>query len=74
MCKAVQYSDQMQCAPCGLAWDMNDPEPPECRPDWATRYALKTGRFPCRVVRVRDEHDKEHGRRTIAALLGGLQK
>jgi hypothetical protein len=28
-CQAKQYSDQMQCA-CGLAWDMNDPEPPEC--------------------------------------------
>lgn len=29
-CKALQYSDQMACA-CGLAWDMNDPDPPECR-------------------------------------------
>ena len=28
-CKARQYSDQMQC-PCGLAWDVNDPEPPHC--------------------------------------------
>lgn len=28
-CKARQYSDQMLCA-CGLAWDVNDPEPPEC--------------------------------------------
>jgi hypothetical protein len=28
-CKARQYSDQMQC-PCGLAWDVNDPEPPTC--------------------------------------------
>lgn len=30
-CEAVQYSDQMQCARCGLAYDVNDPEPPECR-------------------------------------------
>lgn len=29
-CKARQYSDQMMCE-CGLQWDMNDPEPPECR-------------------------------------------
>lgn len=29
-CKARQHSDQMVC-PCGLAWDMNDPDPPECR-------------------------------------------
>lgn len=28
-CRARQYSDQMQC-PCGLAWDMNDPDPPQC--------------------------------------------
>lgn len=28
-CKARQYSDQMQCL-CGLAWDVNDPEPPHC--------------------------------------------
>ena len=30
-CHARQYSDQMICAPCGLNWDTNDPEPPECR-------------------------------------------
>ena len=30
-CQARQYSDQMICAPCGLNWDVNDPEPPECR-------------------------------------------
>lgn len=29
-CKARQYSDQMMCDQCGLAWDMNDPEPPTC--------------------------------------------
>ena len=30
-CHARQYGDQMRCVPCGLVWDMNDPEPPECR-------------------------------------------
>ncbi len=30
-CQARQYGDQMMCAPCGLTWDTNDPEPPECR-------------------------------------------
>ena len=29
-CEARQYSDQMQCARCGLAYDVNDPEPPDC--------------------------------------------
>lgn len=33
-CYARQYSDQMQCGKCGLAWDVNDPEPPQCKP-WA---------------------------------------
>lgn len=30
MCRAYQASDQMIC-PCGLQWDVNDPEPPRCR-------------------------------------------
>jgi len=29
-CQARQYSDQMQCGRCGLAWDINDPDPPVC--------------------------------------------
>lgn len=31
-CEARQYSDQMQCDACGLVWDMNDVDPPECAP------------------------------------------
>jgi len=30
-CNAMQHSDQMVCAPCNIAWDMNDPAPPACR-------------------------------------------
>lgn len=30
-CKARQFSDQMVCEPCGLRWDVNDPEPPACK-------------------------------------------
>lgn len=29
-CQAVQVSDQMNCHRCGLVWDVNDPERPEC--------------------------------------------
>lgn len=29
-CRARRYSDQMNCHDCGLVWDVNDPEPPEC--------------------------------------------
>ncbi len=32
-CQARQYSDQMQCGKCGLAWDVNDEDPPECQVD-----------------------------------------
>jgi len=40
-CKARQYSDQMLCE-CGLAWDVNDPDPPECRkPPNAREVALE---------------------------------
>jgi hypothetical protein len=27
-CQARQYSDEMVCAPCGLRWDTNEPDPP----------------------------------------------
>ena len=30
-CHARQYSDQMRCPNCGLAWDVNDPDPPDCK-------------------------------------------
>jgi len=30
-CYARQHSDQMICHKCGLIWDMNDPDPPECQ-------------------------------------------
>ena len=32
MCKARQYSDTMICGPCGLQWDVNDIDPPQCQP------------------------------------------
>ena len=32
-CLARQHSDQMICMKCGLVWDVNDPEPPECKRD-----------------------------------------
>lgn len=35
-CVAYQCSDQMVCPKCGVVWDMNDPEPPECKTKAAT--------------------------------------
>lgn len=31
-CNARQYNDQMMCSHCGLAWDVNDLDPPACKP------------------------------------------
>lgn len=30
-CKAIRCNDEMHCAPCGLRWAIEDPEPPACR-------------------------------------------
>lgn len=30
-CHARQFGDQMSCVPCGLLWDVGDPEPPQCK-------------------------------------------
>ncbi len=55
-CKARQYSDQMLCV-CGLAWDVNDPEPPECRsPEAKTdRHVRNAGEGPEVLRRLRRE-------------------
>lgn len=30
-CRARRENDQLVCHQCGLAWDVNDPDPPACR-------------------------------------------
>ena len=44
-CQARQYGDQMICAACGLNWDVNDPEPPECRKNIKRAIAKVTAQF-----------------------------
>lgn len=36
-CQAIQYGDQMQCGRCGLSYDVNDEDPPECKQPAAGR-------------------------------------
>ena len=31
-CKAYERGDQWFCDQCGITWDMNDDDPPECNP------------------------------------------
>lgn len=28
-----RYSDQYHCSECGKQWDINDPDPPQCKRD-----------------------------------------
>ena len=54
-CKARQYSDQMLCDKCGLQWDMNDPDPPECNPVTVTPKKKKNGhgRAALRIIKAK---------------------
>lgn len=42
-CRAKHRGDQMMCDECGLVWDVNDPDPPECggKTDTLTGLALR---------------------------------
>lgn len=50
-CEARQYSDQMTCGRCGLAWDVNDPDPPACRRT-IDRRAIPDRRVTRAVARI----------------------
>jgi hypothetical protein len=62
-CKAIQYSDEMHCAPCGLRWDVNDPEPPACRldaPRTAPPEEIEDDGFVTVVPDLRSGHGPAH--------------
>lgn len=81
---AIQYSDQMQCAKCGKAWDANDPDPPECTPGPTTymNNCIACGglfqgdkhRRNCRQCAPRNPVVVSSGRAILAALKRDLQK
>lgn len=52
-CEARQCSDQKVCDRCGLVWDMNDTDPPDCRPIEETRRE----KGPNRLAKLRVELD-----------------
>jgi len=37
-CEAMQEGDQLKCRRCGLYWQMNDHNPPECRTNQEIQY------------------------------------
>ena len=53
-CQARQYGDQIICAPCGLNWDVNDPEPPECRKN-IKRAAAKVAKFEAETAPLKSK-------------------
>lgn len=63
-CEAVQYSDEMHCARCGVYYDVNDPDPPECAP-----RPIGSNPPPPPGPPKPDESAREYGRRTLSRLL-----
>ena len=55
-CKAYERGDQWFCDRCGVTWDLNDDDPPECRIDPVIETQLKfmknnnDGRFSKTVI------------------------
>lgn len=43
-CKAIRQGDQMQCASCGLAWDVGDTERPACNPVAGSEFNVSARR------------------------------
>lgn len=87
-CHARQYGDQMICAACGLIWDTNDPEPPECRKvdrrsktvkavaefDAALRVAKSPARLPDKLpVDLAAEMDRAYRANANGGHTAGIQ-
>lgn len=60
-CRARQHSDQMMCGECALAWDVNDPDPPQCPRHTLARDAvfemrniLSTASSPSPLLELRE--------------------
>ena len=47
--KAIRVNDQYHCAECGKQWDVNEPEPPECKRE--SRAGQDAGREAVRQMR-----------------------
>jgi hypothetical protein len=45
-CEAVQYSDQMYCARCGVTYDVNDFDPPNCKEKESPAMSILKSLFP----------------------------
>lgn len=51
-CKAhLDRSGQMVCVPCGLQWDADDPDPPECATEANVEIHKNVGREYLKQIR-----------------------
>lgn len=55
-CNAIQQSDEMYCATCNLRWDVNDSDPPPCRPEMTSAEPDRTTRETLEAV-AKGYHD-----------------
>lgn len=47
----------MFCAPCGMTWDANDPEPPAClKVDNRTKLAKASTGLPMPHIKTNEDH------------------
>jgi len=62
-CKAYERGDQWFCDRCGVTWDHNDNDPPECRPPVKVAVVMHSRRRGMSIIR-----DKEKARDAIDNL------
>ena len=53
-CKARQYGDQMICGKCGLQWDVNDPDAPECNGGRVVRVESRQCGKRARLAKIKE--------------------
>jgi hypothetical protein len=68
-CDAHQFSDMMVC-PCGLRWDVNDPEPPPCPHRYPSDYreAVAAARAAGIAVQPLSPREVSQAQRRLARL------
>ena len=67
-CKAYERGDQWFCDRCGLIWDLNDDDPPECAP---VRVNVGT---PSHIDHGSPSRDKEFAHNQVEKMRNILNK
>ncbi|RTL04966.1 hypothetical protein EKK58_09165 [Candidatus Dependentiae bacterium] len=76
---AVQQSDEMFCSDCGLRWDVNDPDPPECTAAipqdvaFLFRSLFAAEQFHPKIARVLNNQTKKRYKQWKMERLNGFE-